>query len=145
VSPSIQIREFQYPEDYQAAFNLWESMEYGVRVGRSDSPEEIQKKVHRDPDLFLVAEAGNEIVGTVIGGFDGRRGTIYHLAVAKGFRKQGIGAQLMAEVESRLRAKGCVRCFLFVLVDNDEAAHFYEQNGWILADHLHPYAKDLIG
>ncbi|MGH8245239.1 MAG: GNAT family N-acetyltransferase, partial [Gammaproteobacteria bacterium] len=130
MSSSIRIRQFQYPEDYEAVWKLWENIEQGVRVGRSDSPQEIQKKLQRDPDLFLVAAAGNEIIGTVIGGYDGRRGTIYHLAVAKQFRQQGIGARLMDEVESRLRAKGCVRCFLFVTVDNGEAERFYERRGW---------------
>ena len=144
MSSTIHIRRFRYPEDYEAVRNLWESIERGVRVGRSDSPEEIQKKLQRDPDLFLVAAAGDEIAGTVIGGFDGRRGTIYHLAVAKRFRNQGIGAQLMDEVESRLRAKGCVRCFLFVTVDNEQAGRFYERRGWAAAANLHPYAKDLI-
>ncbi len=143
MSSSIQIRQFRYPEDYDAALKLWENMEQGLRVGRSDSPDEIQKKLQRDPDLFLVAVSRDEIVGTVIGGFDGRRGTIYHLAVAKQFRKQAIGAQLMNEVESRLRTKGCLRCFLFVTVDNEAAEQFYTRLGWLPSDHLHPYAKDL--
>ena len=41
----------------------------------------------------------NKIIGTVIGGFDGRRGLIYHLAVATEFRGHGIGSRLMNEVE----------------------------------------------
>ena len=51
-------------------------------MGRSDTLAEITKKVQRDPDLFLVAEADGRLIGSVIGGFDGRRGMIYHLAVA---------------------------------------------------------------
>ena len=54
------------------------------------------------------------MVGTVIGGFDGRRGLIYHLAVEPGFRKRGIGSLLMEEVERRLKGKGCLRCYLMV-------------------------------
>ena len=56
-------------------------MEKGVHVGRSDTPAEIEKKLARDPDLFLVAECEQQIIGSVIGGYDGRRGMIYHLAV----------------------------------------------------------------
>ena len=52
----FSIREFRYPEDYLSVRELWESMERGVNVGRSDAPEEIEKKIARDPDLFLVAE-----------------------------------------------------------------------------------------
>lgn len=126
----IAIREFRYPEDYEAARRLWQEMEKGVRVGPSDAPEEIEKKLQRDPDLFLVAEHNGRIIGTVIGGFDGRRGMIYHLAVAREHRGTGVGSRLMAEVESRLRAKGCLKCYLLVMAENVDAGRFYERIGW---------------
>jgi ribosomal protein S18 acetylase RimI-like enzyme len=126
----MNIREFLFPDDYAPTLKLWESMEMGVSVGRSDTFEEIEKKLQRDPDLFLVAEQNDEIIGTVIGGYDGRRGLIYHLAVHKDVRKQGVGAMLMNEVETRLQAKGCVKCYLLVVADNERAIHFYENRGW---------------
>ncbi len=138
----IRIREFLYPADYSKAIQLWQGIEKGVKVGRSDAPEQIEKKLRRDPDLFLVAEADGEIIGTIIGGFDGRRGLIYHLAVAAPFRGQGVGSRLMGEVETRLRAKGCIRCYLHVMVDNDEAVEYYEKRGWKRMDHVYTYGKD---
>ena len=140
---SICIREFRRQEDYLPALRLWESMEKGIHVGASDTTAEIEKKLQRDPDLFLVAEYDGELIGTVIGGFDGRRGMIYHLAVHAAHRAQGIGGRLMDEVESRLRAKGCRRCYLMVTPDNVEARRYYEQRGWLLMDVL-PFAKDLV-
>jgi ribosomal protein S18 acetylase RimI-like enzyme len=127
---TVNIREFCFPNDYAPTLKLWENIEVGVRVGRSDTPEEIQKKLKHDPDLFLVAELNEEIIGTVIGGYDGRRGIIYHLAVQKNVREQGIGAMLMNEVEKRLQAKGCVKCYLLVVADNENAIQFYENHGW---------------
>jgi predicted N-acetyltransferase YhbS len=62
----VRIREFQYPNDLPATQALWRSIEKGVSLGSSDTPEEIKKKLLRDPDLFLVAEDHGEIVGTVI-------------------------------------------------------------------------------
>jgi len=126
----VNIREFCFPDDYDGALKLWGSMEVGVQVGRSDTPEELQRKLQRDPDLFLIAEANNVIIGTIIGGFDGRRGMIYHLAVQSNFREQGIGSLLLAEVEKRLKAKGCRKCYLLVTADNIDAAQFYEQRDW---------------
>src|SRR5512144_633037 len=79
---SFSIRAFRYPEDYAPVITLWEAAGPGIHLGRSDELEEIGKKLTRDPDLFLVAVAEREIVGTVLGGFDGRRGMVYHLAVA---------------------------------------------------------------
>ena len=133
INPSIEIREFSFTNDYDSILKLWQDIETGMKVGRSDTPEEIQKKLERDPDLFLVAETNNEVIGSVIGAFDGRRGMIYHLAVHNKFRGQGIGAMLLTEVEMRLQAKGCLKCLMHVLNDNTEAIQFYQNRGWRIA------------
>ena len=139
----VQIREFLFPADYERVHHLWASIKKGVRVGRSDSLREIEKKIQRDPDLFLVAEHQHQIVGTIIGGFDGRRGIIYHLAVAGELRGQGIGSLLLNSVEERLRLKGCLKSYLMVTPDNEEAMHYYEQRGWHHMDYVRLYGKDL--
>ncbi len=82
-SIQINIREFRYPEDYPAVYALWQNAGPGIHVRRSDEPEEIARKLERDPDLFLFAEVDGEVIGSVLGGFDGRRGMMYHLAVAE--------------------------------------------------------------
>ena len=138
----VALREFRFPDDYAGVMRFWKSIEKGMHISPSDVPAEIEKKIQRDPDLFLIAESNHEIVGTVIGGFDGRRGMIYHMAVAASFRGQGIGSRLMSEVESRLRAKGCLKCYLLVLGDNTEAMAFYEHLNWELMDGHLIYGKE---
>jgi len=138
----VQLRVFRYPEDFSQVMSLWESIEKGVHTGRSDTPDEIQKKLARDPDLFLVAEDDGQIIGSVIGGYDGRRGLIYHLAVHASFRGRGIGSRLMDELESRLRVKGCIRCYLLVTTDNEEAMRYYEKRGWERMTSVVPYGKN---
>ncbi len=140
--PQANIRTFRYPEDLIGVLELWGNAGPGVHVGRSDSPEEIQKKLARDPDLFLVAELDGRLVGTVLGGFDGRRGMVYHLAVAVEERRQGLGEALMQAVEARLRSMGCLRYYLLVTQDNESAIKFYEQRGHECLP-LHIFAKDL--
>lgn len=139
----LGIREFHYPEDYPAARQLWENAGPGIQLRRSDDPDEIQKKLQRDPDLFLVAEVDGRMVGTVVGGFDGRRGMVYHLAVAEKNRQQGIGELLMDELERRLKAKGCIRCYLLVTLENESAMRFYKKRGWAHMQNVHTYGKDL--
>ncbi len=139
----ILIREFHYPDDYAAVKKLWEGMEKGVQMGRSDAAEEIEKKTSRDPDLFLIAEEEGNIVGSVIGGYDGRRGLLYHLAVAREYRERGIGGRLLDEVEARLRAMGCLKCYLMVTLDNPEVEHFYQKRGWHFMDYVRPFGKEL--
>jgi len=143
ISTSVHIREFQSPADYEQVYQLWGTIEKGVHIGRSDTQSEIQKKISRDPDLFLIAESDGRVIGSVIGGFDGRRGLIYHLAVSAEFRGRGIGSRLMEELESRLRAKGCLKCYLLVTDDNFEAEEYYRRRGWQHMDSIHLYGKEL--
>lgn len=124
------LRTFRFPEDYQAVYDLWSRAGPGIQLRKSDEPEEVAKKLQRDPDLFLVAEAEGRIIGAVMGGFDGRRGLIYHLAVDPAFRRRGIGSALMAELERRLVAKGCLRAYLLVAEENQETIAFYRRLGW---------------
>jgi ribosomal protein S18 acetylase RimI-like enzyme len=143
MTSSIRIREFYFPADYDPVFALWRSIEKGVHTGPSDTPAEIEKKLARDPDLFLVAEVDGSVIGSVIGGYDGRRGLVYHLAVASTFRGMGVGSKLMDELESRLREKGCLKCYLLVTSDNPEAETYYEHRGWQHMDSIRLYGKEL--
>jgi ribosomal protein S18 acetylase RimI-like enzyme len=143
ISPTVKIREFCFPADYESVYRLWGSIEKGVHIGRSDTPAEIEKKIARDPDLFMVAESDGKIIGSVMGGFDGRRGLIYHLAVASPFRGMGLGSRLMDEVETRLRAKGCLKCYLLVTNDNPEVEEYYQHRGWQPMDTIHLFGKEL--
>jgi ribosomal protein S18 acetylase RimI-like enzyme len=126
----FRIREFNFPDDFEQVLNLWSNAGPGVHVGRSDTREEIAKKLQRDPDLFLVAENQAGIIGAVLGGYDGRRGLVYHLAVRSEHRNAGIGRALMVELENRLRSKGCLKCYLLVTFDNSGARGFYQELGW---------------
>lgn len=130
----MQIREFDFTRDLGSVLDLWSTAGDGIQLGRSDGPEEIRKKLARDPDLLLVAEDKGRLTGAVMGGFDGRRGMVYHLAVAAGERGKGIGRALMAELERRLQAKGCLKYYLLVTKDNPEAVEFYERQGWEVMD-----------
>ena len=137
----VTIRTFKFPDDYPPVVELWERSGPGIHVGRSDTLNEVAKKIQRDPDLFLVADLQDEIIGVVIGGFDGRRGMIYHLAVDKEFRQFGVGTALMETLENRLREKGCLRSYLMVRKD-DAATQFYDKQGWQALD-IFVFGKDL--
>jgi len=138
-----EIRAIRFPEDYEAVCDLWKNAGAGIQLRRSDTPEEMLKKIQRDPDLFLLAVEEGRIVGTVIGGYDGRRGLIYHLAVDPHHRERGIGNLLMEEVERRLREKGCIKSYLLVTKENESAMRFYEKRGWQPMDTVVLYGKDL--
>ena len=127
---SWRIREFIFPQDYPAAAEIWKTAKGGVRFSPSDTEAETCKKLERDPDLFLVAEMDGAIIGTVIGGFDGRRAMIYHLAVRQEYRRQGIAAALMAEVEKRIWAKGALKIYLMMNSEHPDLVDYYRRLGW---------------
>ncbi|MBW1804031.1 MAG: GNAT family N-acetyltransferase [Deltaproteobacteria bacterium] len=137
----VNIRTFNFPDDYAPVVGLWERSGPEIQVGRSDTPDEIAKKIQRDPDLFLVADFQEEIIGVVTGGYDGRRGMIYHMAVDKEYRQIGVGTALMETLEDRLREKGCLRSYLMVRKDN-AATQFYEKQGWQALD-IFMFGKDI--
>ena len=78
----IQIRLMQ-AADYAGAIQLWQGP---ARIGpfqRRTREEAIQAFLLRNPNTCFVAAQDDQIVGTVLGGSDGRRGYLYHLARAR--------------------------------------------------------------
>jgi predicted N-acetyltransferase YhbS len=131
VSPDgWSIREFIFPDDYSACAQIWKTVGGGIKFSPSDSLEQIRMKLDYSPDLLLVATLGDQIVGTVIGGFDGRRGMIYHLAVDLAWQGKGIGKALMSEVERRIVAKGCHKMYLMMDHNHPELLDYYSRLGW---------------
>ena len=124
----ISTREFII-DDYDKAVALWRMVE-GVEVAEGDSKEEIRAYLLRNPGLSRVAEENGTMVGAVLCGHDGRRGLIYHLAVAPASHGKGIGKLLVRECLTRLRATGIVRALILVAGDNAGAHSFWLRIGW---------------
>ena len=123
----MQLREFRM-DDYQQVIAVWQAT--GLKVGRTETQEGIRKKLERDSDLFLVAQDGDRIVGVVLGSYDGRRGWINRLAVVPAHQGAGLGLRLVAEVETRLKARGCQKVNLLIEPSNARVQGFYERLGY---------------
>ena len=135
------IRQFNFTPDFDAVIALWQASKPGIHLGPSDTRDEIARKLTRDPDLFLVVEEEGKIVGAVMGGFDGRRGAVYHLAVSPDCRGRDIGTALMNELEARLKARGCLKYQLFIASDNQAVVGFYQKLGWQVRSDLTMMSK----
>jgi ribosomal protein S18 acetylase RimI-like enzyme len=125
---SIATREFVI-SDYEQAAALWCEVE-GVEICEGDSREEIVEYLARNPGLSRVAEEDGIIVGAALCGHDGRRGWIYHLAVATAYRGKGVGKLLLDDCVRGLRAAGLKRSIILVAGDNPAGHEFWIRNGW---------------
>ncbi len=102
IAPAI-IRECRQ-EDVSDVLRLWATA--GASNTPTDNPGDVERAVSEPALEFLIAEVDGEVVGTIMGGFDGWRGAISRLAVAESHRRQGIGRALLDEVMARFARNG---------------------------------------
>jgi ribosomal protein S18 acetylase RimI-like enzyme len=124
---AVTIREFAW-DDYPAVVALWTAVLGGIKP--EDERPRLADTLARNPGLFLVAEEAGQVVGTVLGTFDGRRGYLYHVAVAPACQRRGIAGALLAEVEARLWVLGAQKLHLRTHRENAGAIAFYRSIGW---------------
>lgn len=123
-------------DDYSSGRQLWTSTPGMGQNGFDDSLQGIQRYLRRNPDSCFVAEEGGRLLGTILAGQDGRRGFIYHLAVAEHARRQGIGSSLARAAQAALKAQGIRKVALVVFADNQAGNLFWESQGFTLRTDL---------
>ena len=127
ISEKTIIRTFS-GTDTDAVIALWQACD--LTRAWNDPEKDIERKLGVDDELFLVAETQGNIIGSVMGGYDGHRGWINYLAVDPGQRKQGLGKQLMLAVEHRLLNLGCPKINLQIRTGNEAVMEFYRAIGF---------------
>jgi ribosomal protein S18 acetylase RimI-like enzyme len=116
--------------DYPEVLGLWRSTP-GIGLNDSDSAPAIANFFARNQDLSLVVVLPNgAIVAAVLCGHDGRRGFLYHLAVAEGHRRQGFARLLVTACLERLAKLGIQKCSVHLFDDNPAGRAFWLHNGW---------------
>ncbi len=134
VPQDLQIRSFQ-DDDEASLIELWQEV-LADSAPHNDPALAIRNKLAVDRDLFFVAIADSEFVGTVMGGWDGHRGWVYSLAVNPEYQRRGIASALMSRLEEELVALGCMKINLQVRASNDKVVAFYESVGYQVEDRV---------
>jgi ribosomal protein S18 acetylase RimI-like enzyme len=130
--------------NYDAVIALWELSD-GVGLSSADEPENIHSYLERNPGMSFVAKQDDIVVGAVLGGHDGRRGYIHHLAVHPDYRRQGIGQQLIDRCFGALRAIGIQKCHLFIFKENHIGIAFWKGTGWSYREDIAIMSKMVEG
>ena len=73
-------------DDYDEVKSIWRKSN-GIELSGADTRESINRFLERNPGLSFVARDGDQLVGVVLCGHDGRRGYIDHLAVRQSYRR----------------------------------------------------------
>lgn len=129
----MEIRVFRQ-EEIEEVITLWERCD--LLRSWNDPELDIERKLRHDADLFLVAVVAGELVGTVMGGYDGHRGSAYYLAVHPEYRGRGFANALMNRLEKKLIALGCPKLQLLIREDNAIVLGFYEKLDYQIGDTL---------
>ena len=124
MSPETIIRPAR-GDELAAVLRLWQKS--GVTPPSvTDSIDGLTRLISEPGGILLVAIIDGQIVGSVIGGWDGWRGNIYRLAVTPEYRRRGIARRLVAEISSALIGKGAARLSALVEREHRCAIDFRE-------------------
>jgi ribosomal protein S18 acetylase RimI-like enzyme len=115
--------------EIEAVLSFWRTAaENGHRP--ADTGRAVATLHLRDPDALILAVDGDDIIGTIIAGWDGWRCHLYRLAVAPDRRREGIGRALIAAAEERFRVLGGGRVDAMVMDGNEQAHAIWQANGY---------------
>jgi len=130
----LKIRPFE-ARDKAEVVRLWMEA-FPNDPPRNEPLSVIRRKLEMQRELFLIGESNGAVVATLLGGYDGFRGWVYHLAVSATHRRKGYGRQMMLEAEDLLRRMGCPKLNIQVRAHNQEVVAFYKRMGYDVEDHI---------
>ena len=135
----LKIREYQY-SDEQQVIDLWFAC--NLVVPWNNPILDIERKLKVNPELFLVGEINNQVIASVMAGYEGHRGWINYLAVWPEFQRKGYAKEIMSVVEKKLKDIGCPKINLQIRSNNESVIKFYESIGYF-DEHMTSMGKKL--
>lgn len=126
-------------EDYEQLYSLWMKIKGFAIRSIDDSKEGVERFLERNPHTSVVAVKGNQIVGAILCGHDGRRGCLYHVCVDPLHRKQGIGKKMVVFAMKALQKEKISKVSLIAFTENDIGNAFWRKIGWSQREDLNYY------
>jgi ribosomal protein S18 acetylase RimI-like enzyme len=119
--------------DVDRVLDLWARSD--AEPTHTDDAGSLRALIEHDGSALLIAEDGDSLVGTVIAGWDGWRGSVYRLVVAPTHRRRGLATRLLGAAQSHLGAVGAVRLQAVVVETEAPATGFWAGSGWEQQQH----------
>ncbi|MCD4797110.1 MAG: GNAT family N-acetyltransferase [Candidatus Cloacimonetes bacterium] len=117
--------------DYDALIKLWNEAGLPYRPKGRDRKEKITKELENPNAIFLVAVFREEIIGSIFGTHDGRKGWINRLAISPPHRKLGLAQKMIEEVEKKLTELGIEIIACMIEDWNNSSMKLFEKVGYI--------------
>ncbi len=129
--------------DVDAIMELWAAC--GLGSGAAVDRTEITTRLASEDDFFVLGHDGDDLVAAVMGCYDGHRGWVKRVAIEPTRRRDGLGRELVSELERRFLAAGISKLRLAVWRENDGALAFWEALDYVELPDIHYFTKDLLG
>ena len=124
MSSEYEIIEFG-EEHRNDVVHLWEIC--GLTKPWNDPNRDIDRKLADGTGKLFLMKEGDRVIGSVMVGYDGHRGSVNYLAVHPDSQKKQLGRMLMEHSEDHLLALGCPKLNLMVRTSNLPVIEFYER------------------
>jgi ribosomal protein S18 acetylase RimI-like enzyme len=117
------------PADAAATLALWQAC--ALTRPWNDAAADFAKALATPTATILLARGvGDNVIASVMVGFDGHRGWVYYLGVHPAQRRSGLGKLMMHSAEDWLRSAGAPAIRLMVRSDNAATVAFYAALGY---------------
>ena len=112
------------PSDVISIIEIWE--EAKLTRPWNNPNDDIKNALSTPTSTILLLCTLEQIIGTVMVGYDGHRGWIYYLAVKEKFQKRGYGKYLVKEAEQWLKSRNVPKINLMIRTGNEAVKQFYQ-------------------
>ncbi|BAY89876.1 MULTISPECIES: GNAT family acetyltransferase [unclassified Tolypothrix] len=128
---NLLLRPYQEPDEEQV-INLW--YRCNLVVPWNDPKQDIKLKVQVQPELFFVGLIEDEVIATLMAGYEGHRGWFNYLAVTPEYQRQGIGKYMVEQATIKLKLLNCPKINIQIRNSNKDVIQFYEHLGFKIDD-----------
>jgi N-acetylglutamate synthase len=139
--PMIALRHLTV-DDYDAILALWQQAGLDtIRPQGRDSREAFADQLGHG-QVVLGLEDEGKLVACVVITDDTRKGWINRLAVDPAYRRQGLGARLIADAEQELHSKGIAVFAALIESENQASLSLFQREGYTSHDIVYVSKRD---